>query len=89
MINISINYYDTLFDDRDFLFESELVISLDKDNEIFAYIIDCSLTFVQAKNTIKTFIILLRNIKLNTMIKYVANDCYQVSYKSTSLTTYE
>ena len=46
IINISINYYDILFDDYNFLFESELVTSLDKNNEIFVYIIDCSLTFI-------------------------------------------
>ena len=44
--NISINYYDTLFDNRDFLFEPELVIFFDKNNKIFAYVIDCLLTFI-------------------------------------------
>ena len=46
MINILINYYDILFDDRDFLFEFKLVISFDKDNEVFAYVIDFLLTFI-------------------------------------------
>ena len=46
MTNISINYYDTLFNDRDFLFESELITFLDKNDEIFAHIIDCLLTFM-------------------------------------------
>ena len=89
MINISINYYDILSDDRDFLFESELVISLNKDNEVFAHVIDCLLTFVQIKNTIKALIILFKNIRLNTVIKYAANDYYQVFYKLASLATYK
>ena len=76
MINILINYYDILFDDRDFLFEFKLIIFFDKDSEVFAYVIDCSLTFMQIKNIIKTLIILFRNIKLNIVIKYAANDCY-------------
>ena len=46
MINISINYYDILFDDRDFLLEFKLVIFFDKNDEIFAHVIDCLLTFI-------------------------------------------
>ena len=76
MINILINYYDILFDDRDFLFESELIIFLDKDDGVFVYVIDCSLTFIQVKNIIKAFIILFRNIKLNIVIEYAADNCY-------------
>ena len=76
MINILINYYNILFDDRDFLFESELVIFLDKDNGVFAHIIDCSLTFVQVKNIIKVLIILSKNIRLDIMIKYVTDGYY-------------
>ena len=86
MINISINYYNTLFNDRDFLFESELIISFDKNNEIFVYIIDCLLIFMQVKNIIKAFIILLKNIKLNIIIKYATDGYYQVFYKLTDLT---
>ena len=89
MINISINYLSILFDNRDFLFESELITFLDKNNGVFIYVIDCLLIFIQVKNIIKAFIILFKNIKLNTEIEYATNDYYQVFYKLTSLAVCE
>ena len=89
MTNILINYYNTLFDDRDFLFEFELIIFFDKNDGVFAHIINCSLTFMQIKNIIEAFIMLFKNIKLNIVIKYAANDCYQVFYKLIDLIIYE
>ena len=76
ILNISINYYNTLLNDRDYLFKSELTIYFDNNNEIFAHIINCLITFVQTKNIIKAFIVLFRYIKLKTIIKYAMNDCY-------------
>ena len=71
------------------MFESKIIIYFNKNNEIFAYIIDCLLTFMQIKNIIETFIVLFKNIKLNTVIKYIMNDAYQVSYKLADLTIYK
>ena len=46
IINISINYYDTLSNDRDYLFEFELTTYFDNIDEMFVYVIDCSMIFV-------------------------------------------
>lgn len=85
IINVLINYYDTLLDDRDYLFESKLFTFLNKKEKIFVYVIDFFIIFVQAKNTIEISIILLKNIRLNTVIEYAVDEYYQVSYKLTSL----
>ena len=89
IINISINYYDILFNNRNFLFEFKLITFFDKNNEVFVYVIDCLLTFMQVKNIIETFIVLFKNIKLNIMIKYITNDYYQIFYKLADLTICE
>ena len=79
MINILINYSSTVFNNRDFLFESEFLINynLDFDDDVFAYIVNFIIFFVQTKNVIEIFMIFLRKIKLNIIMKYVANKCYQ------------
>ena len=78
VINISINYINTLFNDHDFLFEPELSVNynLDFDDDIFAHVIDFIIIFIQTKNVTKTFVIFFRNIKLNIIMKYVINECY-------------
>lgn len=45
IINISISYNNILFDNRDFLFESKLSTFLDKEDEVYAYVINTSITF--------------------------------------------
>lgn len=87
IINILINYHNILFDDRNFLFKLELFIDFDYEKEIFIHVVNILIIFVQTKNVIATFIILFRNIKLNTMMKYTINNYYQFFYKSTDLTT--
>ena len=78
VINVLINYVSTLFDDRDFLFESELLINynLDFDDDVFAHIVDFFIFFIQIRNFIKTSIIFFKNIRLNTIMKYAVNECY-------------
>ena len=46
IMNLLINYYDTLFNDRDYLFEPEFSIFLNKKEEVFVYIIDSFIIFV-------------------------------------------
>lgn len=38
MINVFISYYDTLFNNRDYLFKSKLSAFLDKKEEVFAHV---------------------------------------------------
>ena len=77
IINISIIYL-TIFDDRDFLFEFEFLINyfFDFDDEIFVYIIDFIIIFVQIRNFMKTSIKNFKRIKFDTIMKYSANKCY-------------
>ena len=88
IINISINYHDTLSNDRDYLFKPELSIYLDKKDGVFTHVVDLLMIFVQIKNVIETSIMLLRNTRLNIMIKYIADEYYQVFYKLSILIVY-
>ena len=90
IINISINYHNILSNDRDFLFEFELSANyyFDLDEDIFAHVVDFSMTFVQTQNVIETLITLFKSIKLNIVIKYAVNECYQVFYKLINLVIY-
>ena len=44
--NILINYYDILLNNRDYLFKLKLLIFLDKDKEIFIYVINIFISFI-------------------------------------------
>ena len=44
--NILINYYDTLLNNRDYLFEPEFLIFLDENKEIFVYVINIFAIFI-------------------------------------------
>ena len=43
IINVFVDYYDNLSNDRDFLFESQCRKYFDDDDEIFAHIVDANL----------------------------------------------
>ena len=77
-MNISINYASTLFNNRNFLFELELLINynFDFDDDVFVYIVDFIIFFIQIRNFIETLMIFFRNIKLNIIMKYIINECY-------------
>ena len=61
IINIFINYYSILFDDRNFLFEFELFIDFDYENKIFVHVVNILIIFIQIKNVIARFIMLFRH----------------------------
>lgn len=85
--SIPITYNGILPDDRDFLFEPELSITYDLgyDGGVYAYVVDCSTSFVRAKNSTGTPVILPRHTRLGTAVEFAVNGCYQVSYKSAGL----
>ena len=87
LTNVPVTYSNTLSEDRDFLFEPELLASynLGHDGGILAHVVDASMTFVQAKNVIEKPVILRRNVRLGTLVEYSVDGCYQVSYKSVGL----
>ena len=78
VINISVNYYDSLPDNRDFLFEPELSASYDlrHTDGVFAYIVNTNLTLVQAKNATEVSIVLSKNIRLRTVVEYLVDGYY-------------
>ena len=76
IINFLINYYNTLFNNRDYLFKFKFSIFFNKGEEIFAYIINSFIIFIQIRNIIEILIVFPRNIKFNTIIKYIINRYY-------------
>ena len=74
--NISINYYDILLNNRDYLFKLKFLILLDKNKEVSIHVIDIFVIFIQIKNFIEIFIILFENIRLDTIIKFIIDKYY-------------
>ncbi len=66
---ILIIYYNNLLD-CNFLFESQYIIYLNQDKDVFAHIINASLFFVQIHNVIVNIVMLSRKTKLEIAIKY-------------------
>lgn len=91
IINIFIIYINTFSENRDFLFEPEFSINyfFNFDDKIFVYIVDIIIIFVQTRNFTKILITFFKYIKFDTIIEYSINKYYQISYKSTKLTTCE
>ena len=46
VINVPISYYDTLPDNYNFLFKPELTTNLSYNEEVYAYIVDLSISFI-------------------------------------------
>ena len=74
--NILINYHGILSNNRNYLFELKFLIFLDKNRGVFTYIVNIFIIFIQVKNFIEIFIILFKNIRLNTIIKFVIDKYY-------------
>ena len=78
MTNISISYLNKLSKDRNFLFELELSknYNLDLKDDIFTHVVNAIINFIQIKNTTNVSITLFRNVRLDTIMKYLANKYY-------------
>lgn len=88
-MKISIDYHDNLFNDRDFLFESQCIHELKNENEVFVYIINSSFSFMQLRNAITRSIILLKRARLKLMIEYKQKDAYLITSKFSSFVIIE
>lgn len=88
-MKISIDYHNNLFNDRDFLFESQCVHELKNENEVFVYIMNSSFSFMQLRNAITRSIILLKRARLKSMIEYKQKDAYLITSKFSSFTAIE
>ena len=76
LIEMFVNFHDYLFNDRDFLFESQCQYDFDFENEIYTHVVDVNLSRILMRNTINLSIILTRRIKLDTIIEYNQTSCY-------------
>ena len=77
IIKISMIFNDDLSIDRNFLFESQCNAYLNQNDDVFVYIIDANMFFVQVHNTSNSSIILSRRARLNLIMKYNQQKCYQ------------
>lgn len=78
-IEISIIYHQSLFDDRDFLFEFQCFNNFDNNDEVYVHVIDFFLIFVQIWNIIDNSITLLKRIKLNSVKEYQQHKTYIIT----------
>ena len=78
LIEMFVNFHDYLFNDRDFLFESQCQYDFDFENEIYTHVVDVNLSRILMRNTINLSIILTRRIKLDTIIEYNQTSCYLI-----------
>lgn len=79
IVNVSIIYYNKLSSNKDFLFELQCFEYLEHNNKVFAHIVNASLSFIQVHNAIEASIILARRARLNIVVEYNQQDCYQVN----------
>ena len=56
IINVSVNFHDSFFDNRDFLFKSQCRKYLDENEEVFAYIVDANLNQIMVRNTTRQIV---------------------------------
>ena len=82
LTHVSMIYRDDLSINRDFFFESQCFKHFEHDNNVFVYIIDVLLFFVQIHNTTNSSIVLSRRVKLSIMMKYNQQKCYMISSKN-------
>ena len=57
------------------------------DNNVFVYIINVNIIFVQIQNAIDKLCILFKNIKIEQLRNYDEKNCYLINIKSCYLTT--
>lgn len=78
-------YYDTLFDNKNLLFEFQYKQNLDYDEGIYVYIIDFKLLFMQLRNVINKSTRIIKKIRLNFIIKFNETKCFLIIFETTSL----
>ena len=85
VVDIPVSYKGALPDDRDYLFEPDIPLNLGETGGVYAHVVDSAMTFVQARNTTASPVVLPKGTRLGTVVEYAVDGCYQVSYKSSGL----
>ena len=89
MINISIKLRKTLSKNRDYLFKLRiLLIELDINNNIIAYIVNSNINIIQITNIFSAIVSISRKIKLNKVIKYKKEEYFFAILLKISLAIY-
>ena len=86
-INVSVSYNDDLSADRDFLFESQCAKYLDDDDDVFAHIVDVEFDHVMIKNTINYVVQLFKRARLDSIIEFNQQRCYNLTSDAKFLAT--
>ena len=73
---IFVTYHDSLFDDRDFLFESHCQYDLEYDDDVYAHIVNSNLFKMLVRNVTFESITLAKRAKLNMITEYNQIECY-------------
>ena len=70
-----------LFVDRNFMFNFTDINRFDKKNGVFSHIVNVNFFVIQIKNVINQSIAIIKNKRLNILIKYEKKSCYFVTLK--------
>lgn len=89
LTKLPIIYYDNLFNNKDFLFESQCFYNLDYKDNVYAYVVNVNLNKILIRNTTLRLIILTRRIRFETITKYnqinyylvMSNEHYKIASK--------
>ena len=81
-MSIFIKFRDSkLFVDRNIIFNSNYIKRLNKENDLFFYIVNVNFCVVQMKNVTNVLITIIKNKRLNTLIDYEKKNCYLINSK--------
>ena len=70
IVKVSIFFHDSLFNDRNFLFEPQCQQPLNHESDVFAHIVNATINYVIIRNTNQLLIILRKRSWLDTLMKY-------------------
>ena len=79
IVKVSVFYHDSLSNDRDFLFESQCSQSLNQNDEVFAHVVDVFMNHVMMRNIIEHFVTFRKRARLNTLMNYNQQKCYNLT----------
>ena len=72
---------------KDYNFYFILNVRFKFNGDVFAYIINVNIIFVQIRNAIDKLCVLFKNIKIKRLRNYNKKNCYLINVKSCYLTT--
>lgn len=88
-ISILVRQQDQLSNDRDLIFESCYDRDFDQSDDLYAHVVNVSLSFVQIRNAINRLVTVQRYAKLRKIVKFSKKECFLVDSSDHSLATIE